>query len=118
MMNKEHIRTIIGIFLFLSLLSLLFWSGAPLRVHAVDITAFFIAFVIPGILGFNLSLKKQLVIWFVGGIIGPFLWDVGSSYVVEKRELFMGWTILYPLGLIGLCLLQIAVKWIERKTGS
>ncbi len=88
-----------------------------MRVHAVDISAFFIAFVVPGVLGFNLSLKKQLVTWLVGGIIGLFLWDVGSAYVIVKRELFMGWPILYPLGLIGLCLLQVAVKCIDRKTG-
>ena len=116
-MNKKHILAVINIFLILSGLSLLFWSGAPVRVHAVDITAFFIAFVIPGLLAFNLSPKKQLAIWFVGGVVGLFLWDVGSAYVIVKRELFMGWPILYPLGLLGLLILQITVKYIDRKTG-
>jgi hypothetical protein len=116
-MNKKHIRTVIDVFLLLSVASLLFWRGAPLRVHVIDITAFFVAFVIPSVLAFDLSLKKQLAIWLVGGTAGLFLWDIGSAYVIVKRELFMGWPILYPVGLGGLWLLQIAVKYIDKKAG-
>jgi len=114
-MKKKYIRTIIGIFVLLSVLSLLIWNGAPLRVHAVDIAAFFVAFVAPGLLAFNLGRKKQVVIWLVGGTIGLFLWNLGSAFVIVKRELFRGWLFLYPLGLIGLVLLQSVVKYISDK---
>lgn len=84
--------------------------------HAVNIAAFFIAFVVPGVLAFNLGLKKQLTIWLVGGTVGLLLWDIGSTYVIVKSELFMGWPILYPFGLMGLWVLQITVKYIDKKT--
>jgi len=40
---------------------------------------------------------------------------VGETLVIVKRELFMGWYILYPVGLTGLILLQLAVKYISSK---
>ncbi len=84
----------------------------------MDIAAFFFAFVVPGLLGSYVgrkSLKKIVMVWLLGGLIGLFLWDVGSTLVIVKRELFMGWYILYPLGLMGLILLQLAVKYISGK---
>ena len=86
-----------------------------MRVHAVNITTFFVAFVVSGLVGFNLSRNKQVVIWLVGGLVGIFLWDVGSAIVIAKRELLMGWPILYPVGLIVLLLLQAIVKYINAK---
>lgn len=117
-MKKEYIKTIIGVFALLSMLSLLIWNGPPLRVHAVDIAAFFLAFVVPGLLGSYVgcnSFKKVVMVWLLGGLIGLFLWDAGSALVIVKRELFMGWYILYPLGLMGLILLQLTVKYISGK---
>jgi hypothetical protein len=109
---------LIAVFLLLSVLSVLFWTAAPLRVHVVDIAAFFFAFVIPGRVALNLGPKKQVAVWLAGGAVGIVLWDVGSAYVIVKRGLFMGWPVLYPAGLVGLCLLQAVVKYIDKKTGS
>jgi hypothetical protein len=114
-MKKKYIRTTIGVFVLLSILSLLIWNGPPLRVHAVDITAFFFAFVVPGLLALYTGPKKEVIVWLLGGAVGIFLWDAGSALVMLKRELFMGWYVLYPLGLIGLVLLQLAVKYISGK---
>ena len=82
----------------------------------MDIVAFFFAFVVPGVLGSYMgrkSRKKGVMVWLLGGVIGLFLWDAGSALVIAKRELFMGWYILYPLGLMALILLQLAVKYIS-----
>ena len=113
-MKKEYLLTIIAVFVFLSMISLLI-SGAPVRVHLVDIAAFFLAFVVTGLLAFHFGRKNQVLVWLIGGGIGLFLWDVGSAFVIVKRELFMGWFFLYPLGLIGLVLLQVTVKYISDK---
>jgi hypothetical protein len=54
-------------------------SGAPIRVHVVDISTLFIAFVIPGLIAFNKEIKNQLSIWLLGAVIGLLLWDVLSN---------------------------------------
>jgi hypothetical protein len=115
MMNKKYVMTIIVIYAILST-ALLLISGAPIRVNLVDIASFFIAFVVPGMLAFHLNRMNQVImVWLVGGGIGLFMWDVVSTLVIVKRELFMGWYILYPIGLTGLVLLQIVVKYISDK---
>jgi hypothetical protein len=90
-------------------------SGAPLRVHAVDIFALFIAFVIPGLIANNKEVKKQYLVWLFGGVFGLLFWDVLSSYVIVKREIFMGWYIIYPVGLSAFLILHLLVKYINSK---
>ena len=87
-------------------------SGAPARVHAVDISALFIAFVVPGLIVKN---KKKLYIWLFGAVIGLLYWDVLSASVIVKREILMGWYIVYPVGAIAILLLQFITKYINSK---
>lgn len=68
-----------------------------------------------GLYAFNLRRKNKVLIWLLGAGIGLFLWDVSSAFVIVKRELFMERFFLYPLGLIGLLLLQFIVKYISCK---
>lgn len=89
-------------------------SGAPVRVHAVDISALFIAFVVPGVLAINKNNKKQFYIWLFGAVIGLLYWDVLSAYVIVKKEILMGWYIVYPAGVVVILLLQLLVKFINK----
>ena len=102
------------IFILLSLISLVI-SGAPLRVHAVDISALFIAFVLPGLFTNKKENKKQIYIWLFGGVVGLLYWDALSALVIGKREIFMGWYIVYPVGILAILLLQLLVKYINSK---
>ena len=110
----RHSLTILGIFLILSAISIAI-SGAPIRVHAVDIAALFVAFAAPGLTALNKETKTQLYIWLLGAVIGLFVWDVLSACVIVKREIFIGWYIIYPIGMLGLVLLQVAIKYINAK---
>ena len=90
-------------------------SGAPLRVHLVNIAALFIALVIPNLIVIIKNIKKPLYVWFFGGVIGLLLWDIFSTYVIAKKEIFMGWHIIYPIGIFGLLSLQTFIKYISGK---
>jgi len=104
----------IAVFLLLSLIAVLI-SGAPLKVHAIDISALFIALVIPSMIAYKNDIKKSFFIWFLGGIIGILYWDMLATYVIVKKEIFMGWYILYPIGITSIMLLQIIIKFISRQ---
>lgn len=83
-------------------------SGAPPRVHAVNIGCFFVAFVFATILAERrMQDLPHVVLWLLVGAVGLFLWDLLSTFVIAKVEVFTGWYILYPLGLVGLVLLQL-----------
>ncbi|AWF82283.1 hypothetical protein BTJ40_16420 [Microbulbifer sp. A4B17] len=105
--------TIITSFLFFVVLSLgsLFLSDAPAKVHAVNIACFFVAF----FLGTVVAEKRPsdlptYIIWLVAGLLGLFAWDVVSSLVIVKAGVFMGWYIIYPVGLLGILCLQIMAR--------
>jgi len=105
--------TILTLFLLLSLVSIII-SGAPDKVHLVDISTLFIAFVIPGLIGMNKEYKSQFFVWVFGAVIGILYWDILSSYVIVKREIFMYWYIVYPVGVIFLFLFQLIVKYFSH----
>jgi hypothetical protein len=95
------------IFAVLSALSVAL-SGAPAKVHAVNIGCFFVAFVAGTVLAErHTGNMRGYVIWLLSGAVGLLLWDILSSFVVVKAEVFMGWYVLYPLGLVGLVALQL-----------
>lgn len=106
--------TTVVVFILLSLASIVI-SGAPLRVHAVNISALLIAFVIPSLISKYKANKKQIYIWLFGGIIGLLYWDVLSAFVIVKREIFVGWYIVYPAGIVAILFLQTLVKYINSK---
>ncbi len=81
---KQHFLYL-GIFIILSVVLLLV-SGAPLKVHTIDIGAFAIAYLIPGIIAQRYDGKKAFFILLVGAITGVVLFDLGLSYVVVKRN--------------------------------
>lgn len=86
-------------------------SGAPARVHAVNIGCFFVAFVAGTILAERRAGNlPDHVIWLLLGAVGLLLWDILSAFVVVKAEVFMGWYVLYPLGLVGLVILQLLAR--------
>jgi hypothetical protein len=90
-------------------------SGAPFKVHAVNMSALFLAFVIPSIIVNIKNIKKPFYIWLLGSVIGILLWDTLSAFVIVKRELFMGWYIIYPIGITALVSLQLLVNYINGK---
>ena len=104
----------VGVFLLLSIVSIIFY-GAPFRAHAVDITALFIALLIPKFITKNKENKKQIYIWLLCGVIGILYWDVLSSFVIVKKEIFMGWYIIYPFGIVAILLVQAIIKFINKK---
>jgi hypothetical protein len=110
----RNIFIILGIFFILSVISIII-SGAPIRVHIVDVSALFIAFAAPALIALNREIKTQLCIWLLGAFVGVFIWDVLSAYVIAKREIFRGWYIVYPIGVLGLIILQTAIKYINAK---
>lgn len=110
----SHTIVAFTIFLFISVVSILI-SGAPLRVHAVNILALFIAFIVPSLAAVKFNKINKYVIWLCGAMLGIIVFDIGSSYVISKRELFMGWYILYPVGLIVLLLLQFITNYASTK---
>lgn len=102
--------TVAASFTFFAVLSVISVAlgGAPARVHAVNISCFFVAFVGGAVLAERrVGNLPSYTIWLVLGVIGLLLWDLLSAFVVAKAEVFMGWYVLYPLGLVGLVLLQI-----------
>jgi len=115
-MLKGYLKMLFGIFLLLAVLSLLI-SDAPPRVHAMNIAAFCLSFVVPGLLAVKYRPAIQAGIWLAGGVLGLFVWDIGISFVIVKHDPFMGWYLVYPLGLIGLLCLQLAAKYISRWYG-
>jgi len=109
--------TIVTSFLFFIVLSLvsLFISGAPVKVHTTNIICFFLAF----FLG-TVAAEKRLIdlpdylIWLAAGLVGLFAWDLASSLIIVKAEVFMGWYILYPIGLLGILCLQFLARAIGK----
>ncbi|WP_339899703.1 hypothetical protein [uncultured Gilvimarinus sp.] len=102
--------TIVTSFLLFLVLSLgsIFLSGAPVKVHAVNIVCFFVALVLGTVAAEKIKSDiPTYVIWIIVGLSGLFAWDVASSVVIVKAEVFMGWYILYPIGLLGILCLQI-----------
>ena len=106
----RHIVITILVFLALSLVFITI-SEAPFKVHVVDISALFVAFVIPSIISIMKDNKNQKYIWLVGATIGLLYWDILFSSVIVKRELFMGWYVIYPIGIGALYLLQIITMY-------
>ena len=108
--QMRHIVITILVFLALSLVFITI-SEAPFKVHVVDISALFVAFVIPSIISIMKDNKNQKYIWLVGATIGLLYWDILFSSVIVKRELFMGWYVIYPIGIGALYLLQIITMY-------
>ncbi len=76
--------------------------------HAVNIGCFFVAFVVGTVLAERRAGNLPgYVIWLLVGGVGLLLWDILSAFAVVKAEVFMGWYVLYPLGLAGLVVLQL-----------
>ncbi|MEX1215548.1 hypothetical protein [Saccharospirillum sp.] len=111
---KSTVAASFTLFVVLSVLSLVV-SGAPLRVNAVNIGCFFVAFVVGTVLAERRSVGLPgYVIWLLLGAVGLLLWDLLSALVIVKAEVFMGWYIIYPLGLVGLMALQLLAVAISR----
>ncbi|WOH36741.1 hypothetical protein RI844_15390 [Thalassotalea fonticola] len=115
---KQTLITSIVIFIILSI-AYLSISGAPLRVHASLICSFFLAYV-----GGTFAAEKQWFTrskhstWLWCGLAGLFMFDVLSAWTIGKRELFMGWYFIYPMGLLGLITLQIFGEFIGKKLSN
>jgi hypothetical protein len=104
---KPTVVSSFTIFAVLSALSVAL-SGAPAKVHVVNIGCFFVAFVVGTVMAERRAGNLiGYIIWVLLGAVGLLLWDILSSFVVVKAEIFMGWYVLYPLGLVGLLALQL-----------
>lgn len=107
---KPTVAASFTIFAVLSAFSVVL-SGAPARVHVVNISCFFVAFVAGTVLAERRAGNLPgYVIWVLLGAVGLLLWDILSAFVVVKAEVFMGWYVLYPLGLVGLVALQLLAR--------
>lgn len=111
---KISIVLSITFFLVLSLVSIAL-SGAPMKVHIVDIGCLFIALVFATIIAERFkSLRSKVFIWISIGVIGLFVFDILSSLMIFKREVFMGWDLIYPIGLSGLVMIQFIIVMLEK----
>ncbi|RHW74674.1 hypothetical protein [Colwellia sp. RSH04] len=112
---KSSIFISITIFSLLSFCSI-YMSGAPIKVHAINIFSFFIAFVLATVaVEYRWFKLSKLQTWLAFSILGLVVFDVLSSLVIVKRELFMGWFIIYPVGIAGLVSLQILASFLCGK---
>ena len=91
-------------------------SGAPIKVHAANMFSFFIAYVLATVaVEYRWFKLSKLQIWLAFSILGLVIFDVLSALVIAKRELFMGWFIIYPVGIAGLVLLHIVASYLCGK---
>ena len=106
----------VAIFTVLSLASVAV-SGAPFKVHLVNVSCFFLAFVLGAVAAerYKNSINKP-VTWLLCGAVGLLLWDGLSALVIVKAEFFMGWYLKYPIGLVGILLLHFLV-WLVCRFG-
>ena len=104
----------IAIFTVVSLASIAV-SGAPFKVHLVNVSCFFLAFVVGAVAAerYKNSINKS-VTWLLCGVTGLLLWDGLSALVIVKAEVFMGWYLKYPIGLLGILFLHFLVWLICR----
>ncbi len=102
------------VFVVLSLISI-FSSGAQFIVHFINILSLFIALVIPSFIINLQKIKKPFLIWIFSAIVGILFWDIFYSLIIVKKELFMYWYIIYPVGIISLVILQIFIQYISDK---
>jgi len=106
--------TTVVVFIVLSLVFIVV-SDAPFKVHAVDISALFIAFVIPSLVINAVKEKQQLYILLFCAVAGLLFWDILTAYIIVKRDVFMGWYVFYPVGFLVLFMLHILVKYLNKK---
>lgn len=104
----------VTIFTVLSLASVLV-SSAPFKVHLVNVSCFFLAFVIGAVTAERYkNFMHRLFTWLLFGAAGLLLWDGMSALVIVKAEFFMGWHSKYPMGLAGILVLHFWVGLICR----
>jgi len=104
----------VAIFTVLSLASVAV-SGAPFKVHLVNISCFFLAFVVGAVASERYkNFMLRLFTWLFFGASGLLLWDALSALVIVKAEFFMGWYLKYPIGLVGILLLHFGVWLVCR----
>ena len=104
----------VTIFTVLSLASVAV-SGAPVKVHLVDVSCFFLAFVAGAFAAERYkNFMTMLFTWLLLGVVGLLLWDSLSALVIIKAEFFMGWYIKYPMALTGILVLHFFVGLICR----
>ena len=76
-------------------------SGAPFRVQLVDAVGLFIAFWLPAQwVAAPHDVERRLLLCAGFILFGCFVWDVLSTVVVAKRELFMGAPLVYGGGFV------------------
>ena len=104
----------VTIFTLLSLASVAV-SGAPFKVHLVNVSCFSLAFVVGAVAAERYkNFMHRLFTWLLFGASGLLLWDGLSALVIVKAELFMGWYLKYPMGLAGILVLHFLVGFICR----
>jgi hypothetical protein len=111
-MKQTHLTVLVFALLSFIIITL---SDALFKVHAIDVSALLFAFCVPGLVAINKGKIAQLQTWLFGALIGLLYWDAASAVVIAKREMFMGWYIVYPIGAVAIVSLQSFVKYINSK---
>ncbi|MFY0641242.1 MAG: hypothetical protein JXR16_09365 [Bermanella sp.] len=102
-------------FLLISMLSV-FASGASLKVHAVNIFSLAIALPITTLISSKAKSSQQIfIILFIGSLLSIIAIDYLSSVVIVKRTMFMGWYVMYPIGLLILISINAARIYVSSK---
>jgi hypothetical protein len=112
-MNLAIVSTIA--FILISTVSV-FASGAPLKVHAVNIFSLALALPITTLIANKAkSFQQAFIILLMGSLLAVITFDYLSSIVIVKRTMFMGWYFLYPAGLLILIGLNAACIYASSK---
>jgi peptidoglycan/LPS O-acetylase OafA/YrhL len=98
--SSKSLHVWVALCLFLAVQAV-FWfgSGAPFRVRAADAIPLILGFLGPALLTAESSaLGRHLWRYFGAILVALFVFDLVSAMVISKREVSMGWYIIYPLG--------------------
>lgn len=109
-----HLAISIGIYLTLSAFYLAM-NHSSIKIQTIDLGSFFFIYVLP-----TLAIEKkwtkiaQFKMWVLFALVGIFAYDALSSLAIVKRELFMGWFIMYPIGIFAILFTHTFTLYLSR----
>jgi hypothetical protein len=108
---------LIAVAIYLAILvPVLISSGAQLRIELVDASALALGFLVPAFFIRCVSDLRRMLWLLVPWAALAVLWfDLWTAEFVVKRDPFMGWQVLYPIGVLFLLGLLLLHSWLVQK---